>query len=159
MKKNPNKKKSIVNKAATVASVGIKVLNSEQRKQLIEVATDPHNWKKQIHDTWDWTKIEATETKDAFVILAKIGLGREISGKELKECASQLGEIGLLIPPLRLFSLPGSHHLLGIAAKITPWHLIPEISFPKPDLLSRIRGRDFNLESSAEHARHLLEDE
>ncbi|MDP6010700.1 MAG: hypothetical protein QF707_02795, partial [Candidatus Poseidoniaceae archaeon] len=115
-------------------------------------------------DAWDWTTIEAGETKDAFIILAKIALARNVSAGEMKATAEQLGELGLIIPPLRVFMLPGSWLLLGTLSKLTPWHLMPEINLPDLDLRNAImerfgKGESTGFENEADAALKALEDE
>lgn len=127
------------------------VADDEQREQMLAVAKDPKQWGETLKDGWDAAKIEAVDTKDAFGILGRVALGEDVSKAERKACASQLGDMGLFIPPLRVFSIPGSWILLGVAAKVTPWHLVPDVSLPKPDLLGRLRDRfgDGDVEEAA----------
>ncbi|MGY8703568.1 MAG: hypothetical protein ACKVGY_04465, partial [Candidatus Poseidoniales archaeon] len=38
--------------------------------------------------------------------------------------------LSIIVPPLRVFMIPGSHILLGILANVTPWRLIPDEWIP-----------------------------
>ena len=160
-------KKGMIAKAAVAAGLvwrGAKMVKPENREEIMEVVKDPKAWGEKLSDAWDWTTIEAGETKDAFIILAKIALARNVSAGEMKATAEQLGELGLIIPPLRVFMLPGSWLLLGTLSKLTPWHLMPEINLPDLDLRNAImerfgKGESTGFENEADAALKALEDE
>ncbi len=167
MTEDKGDKKGMVAKAVLAAGLmwkGAKMVKPENREEFMEVVKDPKTWGEKISDAWDWTLIEAGETKDAIVILAKIALARNVSAREMKDTAEQLGEIGLLIPPLRVFAIPGSWLLLGTLSKLTPWHLMPEINLPDLDLRKALmerfgQGESTGFENEADAALKALEDE
>ena len=105
-------------------------LPKEQRQELITVARDPEEWGDAVSKAWDVTKVEAVEAKDAFGTLGKIVLGRKTSKDERKQAADQLGVVGMVVPPLRVFMIPGSQILLGIVAFVIPWRLVPDKWIP-----------------------------
>ncbi|MBT7938932.1 MAG: hypothetical protein HN696_07185 [Euryarchaeota archaeon] len=148
--------------AAGLAWKGAKMINPDHRKEILDIAKDPKAWGEKLTDAWDWTVLEAGETKDAIVVLAKIALAKEVPTKDLKETAEQLGELGLVIPPLRVFMLPGSWLLLGTLSKLTPWHMMPEFHLPDLDLRGALmekfgKGESTGFEDEAEAARDALE--
>jgi hypothetical protein len=105
-------------------------LPKEQRKELVDVAKDPEKWGEAVGKGWDVAKVEAVEAKDAFATLGKIVLGRKTDKAERKQAATQLGLVGTVVLPLRVFMLPGSEILLGIAAFVVPWRLVPDKWIP-----------------------------
>ena len=166
-KKEKKEKKGVIAMAIGAAGLawqGAKMINPEHRKEILEVAKDPATWGRKLSDAWDWTKVEAGETKDAILVLAKLALAKEVSGKELRATTEQLGELGLVIPPLRIFMLPGSWVLLGTLSKLTPWHLMPEINLPDVNIREAImerfgKGECTGFEAEADEARRVLEDD
>ncbi len=105
-------------------------LPKEQRKELVEVAKDPEKWGEAVDKGWDIAKVEAVEAKDAFGTLGKIVLGRKTDKSERKQAAEQLGLLGMVVLPLRVFMIPGSEILLGVAAFVIPWRLVPDKWIP-----------------------------
>ena len=125
----------------TAARVAQVALDDEQRGELLSVAKDPKKWGERLSDGWDKARIEAAETSDAFVVLGKVGMGRKVSREERKACVRQLAALGVVIPAFRVFMIPGSSVLLGVASRVTPWRLLPDIKLPEPDLLEQLRER------------------
>ena len=107
-----------------------KKLPKDKRQELIAVAKDPDAWGEAIAKGWDATKVEAIEAKDGFVTLAKIAIGRKTNRSERKQATAQLGMLGLVVLPLRVFLIPGSEILLGVAAFVIPWRLVPDKWIP-----------------------------
>jgi hypothetical protein len=64
--------------AAGLAWKGAKMINPDHRKEILDIAKDPKAWGEKLTDAWDWTVLEAGETKDAIVVLAKIALAKEV---------------------------------------------------------------------------------
>ena len=85
-----------------------KKLPKDKRHEIIEAARDPDAWGEAISKGWDVAKVEAIEAKDAFGTLGKIVLGKKTDKKERRNAANQLGMVGMVVPPLRVFLLPGS---------------------------------------------------
>ncbi len=107
-----------------------RTLSKEQRQQMLEVARDPHAWGEAIAKGWDVTKVEALGAGDAFVTLSKIALGRRTTREERRQAVDRLALVGTVVPPLRIFMLPGSEMLLGVAAAVMPWRLVPDRWIP-----------------------------
>ena len=107
-----------------------KKLPKEKRHEIIEAARDPEAWGEAISKGWDVAKVEAIEAKDAFGTLGKIVLGKKTDRKERRKAADQLGMVGMVVPPLRVFLLPGSEILLGIVAFSIPWRRAPKKWIP-----------------------------
>ena len=61
------------------------------------------------------------------------------------------------MPPLRVFMIPGSHVLLGIMARVTPWRLIPDDWIPL-EALRTVRKMEHapNLDKESSMVRRLL---
>ncbi|HJM87085.1 MAG TPA: hypothetical protein QF433_02575, partial [Candidatus Thalassarchaeaceae archaeon] len=70
------------------------------------------------------------DAKDAFGTLGKIVIGKKTDKKERRHAANQLGLVGMVVPPLRVFLLPGSEILLGIVAFAIPWSHVPQKWIP-----------------------------
>ena len=105
-------------------------LPKEKRHEIIEAARDPEAWGEAISKGWDVAKVEAIEAKDAFGTLGKIVIGKKTDKKERRNAADQLGLVGMVVPPLRVFLLPGSEILLGIVAFAIPWRHVPSKWIP-----------------------------
>ncbi len=116
--------------AAKGAYTVAKKLPKEQRQEIIEVARDPEAWGDAVGKAWDVTKVEAVEAKEAFGTLGMIVLGRKTSKDERRQAADQLGLVGMVVPPLRVFMIPGSQILLGVVAFVIPWRLVPDRWIP-----------------------------
>ncbi|HJM66997.1 MAG TPA: hypothetical protein QF555_05580 [Candidatus Thalassarchaeaceae archaeon] len=105
----------------------LKSLSSkEQRAEIIKVAKDPEAWGESLTDGWDLVKDESLDLKDAFFTIWKIQLGRRTSRKERRNAANKFALAGVFIPPLRVFSIPGSEMILGVVAFVMPFQIIPD---------------------------------
>ncbi len=107
-----------------------KSLSKEQRESMLEVARDPDAWGEAISKGWDVTKVETLEAGDAFVTLSRISLGRKTTKEERRIAVDKLALVGTVVIPLRIFMLPGSEMLLGLAAAVMPWRLVPDRWIP-----------------------------
>ena len=98
----------------------------EQRAEIVRVAKDPEAWGESLTEGWDLVKDESLDLKDAFFTIWKIQLGRRTSRKERRNAAKKFALAGVFIPPLRVFSIPGSEMILGVAAFVMPLQIIPD---------------------------------
>ena len=105
-------------------------LPDKSKSEFMEIANDPKSWGLAIEKAWDTSKIEAENFSSTSKILANILIGRKISKSEKQEARQNLAKLSILIPPLRVFMIPGSQILLGITARVTPWKLIPDEWIP-----------------------------
>ncbi len=103
----------------------------EQRSEIARVAKDPEEWGRSLAEGWDLVKDESIDIKDAMLTLYKIQLGRRTSRRERRQTVSKLASIGVFVPPLRVFSIPGAEAILGVAAFVMPFQLIPDKFLPK----------------------------
>ena len=105
-------------------------LPDKSKSEFMEIANDPKSWGLAIEKAWDTSKIEAENFSSTSKILANILIGRKISKSEKQEARQNLAKLSIIIPPLRVFMIPGSQILLGITARVTPWKLIPDEWIP-----------------------------
>ena len=105
-------------------------LPEKSKSEFLEIANDPKSWGLAIEKAWDSSKIEAENFASTSKILAHILIGTKISKSEKQEARENLAKLSILIPPLRVFMIPGSQILLGITARVTPWKLIPDEWIP-----------------------------
>ena len=124
-------------------------LPEKSQNEIYEIAKNPSKWGNSIEKAWDISKISAEHFKNTSETLANIVIGRKISKKRRKEAQNDLATLSVLIPPLRVFMIPGSHILLGILARVTPWRLIPDDWIPIK-ALKRIREENVNLQLQKE---------
>tara|TARA_B100001142_G_scaffold152206_1_gene152796 strand:- start:1223 stop:1720 length:498 start_codon:yes stop_codon:yes gene_type:complete len=124
-------------------------LPEKSQNELYDIAKNPNKWKKSIETAWDISKITAEHFKDTSETLANIAIGRKISIVRRKEAQNDLAALSTLIPPLRVFMIPGSHILLGILARVTPWRLIPDDWIPI-NALKKIREDEVDIELEKE---------
>ena len=103
----------------------------EQRSEIARVAKDPEEWGRSLNEGWDLVKDESIDIKDAMLTLYKIQLGRRTTRQERRNTVSKLASIGVFVPPLRVFSIPGAEMILGVAAFVMPFQLIPDKILPK----------------------------
>jgi len=111
-------------------------MTAEQRAATLHYLRNPGEWRGAIETAWDTTKVNALEVGGSLKILARIAAGRKVSRSDRKAAADGLGLIGTVVPPLRVFMVPGSHMLLGVAAFVLPWKLIPDKWIPIKSLRS-----------------------
>jgi hypothetical protein len=123
------------------AAAVIRRLPEKSRKEITEVAKNPRDWGAGIEKAWDTTKIGAEEFGETSAILAQIVLGRKVSRADKKKAKNSLADLSLVVPPLRVFMIPGSQILLGLVAFVTPWRLIPDEWIPI-DALRSVREKD-----------------
>ncbi len=103
----------------------------EQRTEIMRVAKDPEAWGQSLTEGWDLVKDESIDVKDAMLTLYKIQLGRRTTRQERRNTVSKLASIGVFVPPLRVFSIPGAEMILGVAAFVMPFQIIPDKILPK----------------------------
>ncbi|RZD52602.1 MAG: hypothetical protein CXT64_04360 [Methanobacteriota archaeon] len=106
------------------AAAVIRRLPEKSRKEITG------DWGAGIEKAWDTTKIGAEEFGETSAILAQIVLGRKVSRANKKKAKNSLADLSLVVPPLRVFMIPGSQILLGLVAFVTPWRLIPDEWIP-----------------------------
>jgi hypothetical protein len=106
------------------------VSSKEQRAEIVRVAKDPEAWGQSLTEGWDLVKDESLDLKDAFLTIYKIQLGRRTSKKERRNAVEKFALAGAFIPPLRVFSIPGSEMILGVAAFVMPLRIIPDRFLP-----------------------------
>ena len=121
----------------------------KSQNEIYEIAKNPSKWGNSIEKAWDISKITAEHFKNTSETLANIVIGKKISKKRRKEAQNDLATLSVLIPPLRVFMIPGSHILLGILAKVTPWRLIPDDWIPIK-ALKKIREENTDLQLQKE---------
>ncbi len=142
---------------ATGAAAAFRKLPDDSQAEIKEVAKEPRKWGESIERAWDTSKIGAEHFKDTAGILATLLLGRRIDKDERKRARENLAALSLVVPPLRVFMIPGSHVLLGIMARVTPWRLIPDDWIPLDALRTVRRMEDApNLEKESSMVRRLL---
>jgi hypothetical protein len=79
-----------------------------------------------------------------------------VSRKERIQARDDLAALSLVVPPLRVFMIPGSQILLGIMARVTPWRMIPDDWIPV-NALKKVREKDSpSLEKESSMVRRLL---
>ena len=96
---------------ATGAAAAFRKLPEESQAEIKEVAKEPGKWGESIERAWDTSKIGAEHFKDTAGILAPLLLGRRIDKDERKRARENLAALSLVVPPLRVFMIPGSHKL------------------------------------------------
>ena len=62
----------------------------------------------------------------------------------------------LVVPPLRVFMIPGSQVLLGIMARVTPWRLVPDDWVPISALKKVREEESTSLDEESSLVRRLL---
>ena len=123
----------------TGAAAGYRKLPDKSQEDIKEVANNPDKWGDSIESAWDTSKIGAEHFRDTSATLAKILIGRRVSRKERLQARDDLATLGIIVPPLRVFMIPGSQVLLGIMARVTPWRLVPDEWIPV-NALKKVRG-------------------
>ena len=115
------------------------------KEEIKIVAKEPRKWGESIERAWDSTKIGADHFKETSGILANILIGRRVSRKDRLQAREDLASLSIIVPPLRVFMIPGSQVLLGIMARVTPWRLIPDEWIPI-NALKKARGEPDSME-------------
>ena len=106
-------------------------LNSEQAEAAKSMVKDPEGWGGSLSTGWDKVKSESIDLTDSFLTLYKIQMGRRTTKKERKNAVQKFALAGTIMPPLRIFSLPGAEMFLGVAAFVMPFRVIPDSMLPK----------------------------
>ena len=135
---------------ATGTAAAYRKLPDKSQNEIKEVAKEPGKWGESIEKAWDTSKIGAEHFKQTSATLSRILLGRRVSRKDRIQARDDLAALSLVVPPLRVFMIPGSQVLLGIMARVTPWRLIPDDWVPI-DALKKVRKEEptsLNEESS-----------
>jgi len=106
-------------------------MSSEQAEAAKSMVKDPESWGDSLSTGWDKVKSESIDLKDSFLTLYKIQMGRRTTKKERKNAVEKFALAGTIMPPLRIFSLPGAEMFLGVAAFVMPFRVIPDSMLPK----------------------------
>ena len=142
---------------ASGAAATYRRLPENSQNEIQAVAKEPRKWSKSLESAWDSSKIGAEHFKITSGILANILIGRRVSKKEKIQAKEDLAALSIIVPPLRVFMIPGSQVLLGIMARATPWRLIPDDWIPINALKSvREEEEPASLEKESSVVRRLL---
>ena len=141
---------------ATGTAAAYRKLPDKSQNEIKEVAKEPGKWGESIEKAWDTSKIGAEHFKQTSATLSRILLGRRVSRKDRIQARDDLAALSLVVPPLRVFMIPGSQVLLGIMARVTPWRLIPDDWVPIA-ALKRVREEEpTSLDEESSLVRRLL---
>ena len=141
---------------ATGTAAAYRKLPDKSQNEIKEVAKAPGKWGESIEKAWDTSKIGAEHFKQTSATLSRILLGRRVSRKDRIQARDDLAALSLVVPPLRVFMIPGSQVLLGIMARVTPWRLIPDDWVPIT-ALKRVREEEpTSLDEESSLVRRLL---
>ncbi|MEC7708567.1 MAG: hypothetical protein VYA39_02450 [Candidatus Thermoplasmatota archaeon] len=141
---------------ATGTASAFRRLPDKSQNEIKEVAKEPSKWGESIEKAWDTSKIGAEHFKRTSATLSSILIGRRVSRKERIQAKEDLAALSLIVPPLRVFMIPGSQVLLGIMARVTPWRLVPDDWVPI-NALKKVREEESNsLEEESSLVRRLL---
>jgi len=141
---------------ATGAAATFRNLPDQSQDDIKEIAKEPGKWGDSIEKAWDSSKIGADHFKRTSGILANILIGRKVSKNERKQAREDLAAMSLIVPPLRVFMIPGSQVLLGIMARVTPWRFVPDDWIPV-NALKKVRDeKPESLEKESSLVRRLL---
>jgi len=131
-------------------------LPDKSQNEIKEVAKEPGKWGESIEKAWDTSKIGAEHFKQTSAILSRILLGRRVSRKDRIQARDDLAALSPVVPPLRVFMIPGSQVLLGIMARVTPWRFVPDDWVPIT-ALKRVREEEpTSLDEESSLVRRLL---
>ena len=111
---------------ATGTAAAYRRLPDKSQHEIKEVAKEPSKWGDSIDKAWDTSKIGAEHFKQTSATLSSILIGRRVSRKDRIQARDDLAALSLVVPPLRVFMIPGSQVLLGIMARVTPWRFVPD---------------------------------
>lgn len=115
---------------ATGTAVAFRRLPDKSQNEIKEIAKEPSKWRDSIEKAWDTSRITSEHFQRTSVTLSNILIGRRVSRKERIQARDDLAALSLVVPPLRVFMIPGSQVLLGIMARVTPWRLVPDDWIP-----------------------------
>lgn len=141
---------------ATGTAAAYRRLPDKSQNEIKEVAKEPGKWGESIEKAWDTSKIGAEHFKRTSATLSSILIGRRVSRKERIQARDDLAALSLVVPPLRVFMIPGSQVLLGIMARVTPWRLVPDDWVPI-NALKKVRDEETkSLDEESNLVRRLL---
>ena len=126
---------------ATGSAAAYRALPDKSQNEIKEVAKEPSKWGESVEKAWDTSKIGAEHFKRTSATLSSILIGRRVSRNERIQARDDLAALSLVVPPLRVFMIPGSQVLLGIMARVTPWRLIPDDWVPI-NALKKVREKE-----------------
>jgi len=141
---------------ATGTAAAYRRLPDKSQNEIKEVAKEPSKWGESIEKAWDTSKIGAEHFKRTSATLSSILIGRRVSRTERIQAREDLAALSLVVPPLRVFMIPGSQVLLGIMARVTPWRLVPDDWVPI-NALKKVREEESSsLDEESSLVRRLL---
>ena len=141
---------------ATGTAAAYRRLPDKSQNEIKEVAKEPSKWGESIEKAWDASKIGSEHFKRTSATLSSILIGRRVSRKERIQARDDLAALSLIVPPLRVFMIPGSQVLLGIMARVTPWRLVPDDWVPI-NALKKVREEESaSLDEESSLVRRLL---
>ncbi len=88
--------------------------------------------------------------------IKEVLIGRKVSKREKVDARKDLAALSVIVPPLRVFMIPGSQVLLGIMARVTPWRLIPDDWIPIGALKTTRASPDHSLDQESHLVRRLI---
>ena len=141
---------------AAGAAVAFRRLPESSQADIKEVAKEPGKWGQAIEKAWDSSKIGSEHFKETSGTLARILIGRKVSKREKVDARKDLAALSVIVPPLRVFMIPGSQVLLGIMARVTPWRLIPDDWIPIGALKTTRDSSDHSLDQEIHLVRRLI---
>ena len=141
---------------ATGTAAVYRSLPDKSQNEIKEVAKEPSKWGDSIEKAWDTSKIGAEHFKQTSTTLSSILIGRRVSRKDRIRARDDLAALSLVVPPLRVFMIPGSQVLLGIMARVTPWRLVPDDWVPISALKKVREGESTSLDDESSLVRRLL---
>ena len=140
----------------TGASLAYRRLPDKSQTEIREVAKEPRKWGEGLEKAWDASRIGAEHFQKTSGTLANILIGRRVSRKERIQARDDLAALSLVVPPLRVFMIPGSQVLLGIMARVTPWRLVPDDWVPISALKKVREEESTSLDEESSLVRRLL---
>ena len=141
---------------ATGTAAVYRSLPDKSQNEIKEVAKEPSKWGDSIEKAWDTSKIGAEHFKQTSTTLSSILIGRRVSRKDRIRARDDLAALSLVVPPLRVFMIPGSQVLLGIMARVTPWRLVPDDWVPISALKKVREEESTSLDDESSLVRSLL---
>jgi len=141
---------------ATGTAAAYRKLPDKSQNEIKEVAKEPSKWGESIEKAWDTSKIGAEHFKQTSATLSSILIGRRVSRKDRIQARDDLAALSLVVPPLRVFMIPGSQVLLGIMARVTPWRLVPDDWVPISALKKVREEESTSLDEESSLVRRLL---
>jgi len=141
---------------ATGTAAAYRRLPDKSQHEIKKVAKEPSKWGESIEKAWDTSKIGAEHFKQTSATLSSILIGRRVSRKDRIQARDDLAALSLVVPPLRVFMIPGSQVLLGIMARVTPWRLVPDDWVPISALKKVREDEPKSLDEESSLVRRLL---